>query len=359
MDLGLFLQQTVNGLAIGGIYALFAIGYTLIFGVLEVINLAHPAVFVLGAFFGYTGLVTLGLPAWLALPGAALAAGAAGVVVERLAFAPLRRRGATPLTSLISSIGVALFIVNLVQFIYGADPLRYPELGPPGSALDLTRETGVDIRAPLVVAAALAVGLSVRALVKRHRARPARALPAAGTWVGLAVLAGAAALATPADQRALQVSVINLITLLASILLMIGLSLVIQRTRIGRAVRAVAESPQTAALMGVNVDGAIRATFFLASALGGLAGVLTGLGAPISPAMGQLPGLKSLAVIVLGGLGDVTGAMLGGLVLGVAETMAIATVGSATRDLVAFALLFLVLVVRPAGLLGRTRERRA
>ena len=293
-----FLQQLANGISLGSVYALFALGFTLVFGVLEIINLAHAAVLAVGALLAYTLFTRLGAGLIPALLGAFIGTGLLGIVIDFVAFRPLRLRQASRLASLITSIGVALILVNLAQIVWGAEPLSYP---------------------PGVV--------------------PLRFFTSGG----------------------LTVSLLQIITLTTTVVLLIGLRLLLTRTKIGMAIRAVAENPATASLLGIPFDRVVMFTFFLSSALGGVAGVLVGmlLQGSVSPFMGNTYGLKGLAAIILGGMGDVTGAVLGGLIMGIGEIMIVQYLNSSYRDGVAFGLLFLVLIIRPTGLLGQRRSREA
>ena len=293
-----FLQQLINGISLGSVYALFALGFTLIFGVLEIINLAHAAILAVGALLAYTLFTSLGAGLAVALLGASLGTGALGVDIDFAAFRPLRARRAGRLASLISSIGVALILVNLAQILWGSEPLSYP----PGTV-------------------------------------PLRFFTGGGVTVSL----------------------LQILVLATTLLLLIGLRVLLTRTKVGMAIRAVAESPATATLLGIPFDRVVVFTFFLSSALGGVAGVLVGmlLQGSVSPFMGNAYGLKGLAAIILGGMGDITGAVLGGLAMGIGEIMIVQYLNSSYRDGVAFGLLFLVLVIRPTGLLGQQRSREA
>ncbi|HTD46700.1 MAG TPA: branched-chain amino acid ABC transporter permease [bacterium] len=293
-----FLQQLINGISLGSVYALFALGFTLIFGVLEIINLAHAAILAVGALLAYTLFTSLGAGLVIALLGASIGTGVLGIVIDVVAFRPLRARRAGRLASLITSIGVALILVNLAQILWGSEPLSYP----PGTV-------------------------------------PLRFFTGGG----------------------LTVSLLQILVLAITILLLIGLRFLLIRTKVGVAMRAVAESPATATLLGIPFDRVVVFTFFLSSALGGVAGVLIGmlLQGSVSPFMGNAYGLKGLAAIILGGMGDIGGAVLGGLVMGIGEIMIVQYLNSSYRDGVAFGLLFLVLIVRPTGLLGRQRSREA
>jgi len=306
----LLLQEFLNGLAIGSVYSIFALGYTLVFSVLRVINFAHGAVFTLGAYFTYAltgsrfginGLLAnaalpVGLPFWVALVMGALLAGVCAVVVERLAFRPLRARGADPLLSLVSSLGVAVAVVNLVQYLFGAEIYSYPS----------------------------AFGQ----------------LPAAVNF---------GSLAHPVPVRTAQI-----VIFVVAVAMLVVLTWLIHGTKTGMALRAIAEDMTTASLLGISTERLIALTFFLSGFLGGVAGTLVGLSVSIAgPYFGIAFGLKGLAVIVLGGLGNIPGAVAGGLAIGLAESF-VPAAHVAYRDAVAFALLFAVLLVRPQGLLGQT-----
>lgn len=290
------MQQIVNGVFLGSIYALFAMGYTLVFGVLDLLNLAHSAVFMLGAFVGLQLVVGLGWPLWAAVLGAIAAGAILGVLIERIAFAPLRSRADSHFAGLISSIALAIILGALALGVFGPNTVRFP----------------------------------------------------AGTFPDARVsFAGA------------TVSVLQLVILAISVALMVGLNWLVTSSRLGTAMRAVAENPRAARLLGINVSGVTLITFMLSSALGAAAGVLFALAFnSIRVEMGLAIELKGLAVIIVGGMGSLPGAMLGGLILGLAEVFSVAWISSSWRDAVAFGLLFAILLVRPQGLLGRrvTRE---
>lgn len=288
----MLLQQLLNGIVQGGTYALVAIGYTLVFGVLEIINLAHGELFTAGALIGFF-LVGLGLPLPLAIIGAMLGAALLGVVLELTALRIVRRKGAGNLAPLISTIGLGLVLQNLYILLVGADPRSF-RAGIGDSVLQL---------------------------------------------------------------GPIRVTTVQIVVLGVSLLLMAVLQFTLTKTRLGRAVRAVSESPETASLLGVNVNAVIMATVMLAGALGGAAGVLVGLSfVSVTPIMGAAYGLKGLSVIILGGLGNVTGAVGGGILIGIVEALTVyfgGTFGSIYREAIAFAFLFIILVVRPQGLFGQ------
>jgi branched-chain amino acid transport system permease protein len=286
------LQQLLNGLVQGGTYALVAIGYTLVFGVLEIINMAHGELFTAGALIGFF-LVGFGVPLPLALLGAMVGSALLGALLELTALRLVRRKGSTNLAPLISTIGLSLILQNLFISAAGADPRSF-RAGLSDSVIQL---------------------------------------------------------------GPIRVTTVQLIVLGVSLLLMVILQLTLSRTRLGRAVRAVSENPETAALLGVNVNAIIMATVMLAAALGGAAGILVGLSfVSVSPIMGIPYGLKGLAVIILGGLGNVSGAVAGGLLIGIVEALTVhfgGTFGSIYKEAIAFAFLFLMLIIRPQGLFGQ------
>lgn len=310
MNLTLFIQQLLNGLSIGSIYAIFALGYTLIFSILGIINFAHGAIFTLGAYltyalmgeaFGFNGLLAnaalpIKLPFPLALILGSIIAGLVGVAIERIAFRPLRRRGADPLLTVVSSLGVALVVVNLIQYLVGAENYTFP-----GNTFGN--------------------------------------LPASINF--------------GSGENPIPIRTVQIVIFLVSVIVLAILTYFINYTKYGRAMRAVAEDPTTASLLGINTDRFIVITFFISSFLAGVAGTLVGSSVSIAgPYFGIAFGLKGLAVIVLGGLGSIPGAVLGGLLIGVVEAF-VPGQYSAYKDAVAFGILFIMLLVRPQGLLGR------
>jgi branched-chain amino acid transport system permease protein len=301
-------QQLLNAIFIGSIYALFAVGYTLVFGILDILNLAHSAVFMLGAAITYSLVINHDQPFWLAcVLGVAIAA-VMGLVIEHVCLRPLRRRRAPPIAALISTIGLALVIVAAIEqgrpdtifnwlWVDGANSVSFPEGVVPNP-----------------------------------------------TWhvAGLTL-------------EASKVAIIPI-----SIFLMLVLGYVMRYTQVGRGLRAVAENPRAAQLMGLNVDRMISLTLIISSALGGLAGILFGVAlGDISPYIGRdNVEVRGLAVIVLGGMGSIPGAVAGGYLLGLIEVLALVVFGSNARAGVAFAALFLMLVIRPQGLFGaQLREK--
>lgn len=290
-------QQIVNALTLGCVYALFALGFTLIFGVLEVINLSHGAVFMTGSYIALSAVSYLKTPLWLAILIAMLVSGLIGLLIDVFILKRLRARGAPHLIPMIATIGVGIFLTSAAQGLFGAEIRRFPE------------ET----------------------------------LPA-----GEYILGGV-------HFRALEIGIVVIAFVLMAILF-----LILKRTQLGRALRAIAESPKAAYLLGINVEGLFHLTSFVAAALGGAAGVLIGLNFnAITPFMGQPILHKGIAVIILGGMGDIRGALIGGLFLAFAEVFSKAYLSSQMGDAVAFGLLFLILMIRPSGLFGRVLERKA
>ena len=284
-----WIQQLVNGISLGSIYALIALGYTMVYGIIKLINFAHGDVFMLGAFIGFYAIARWEMHFILAL----LLCAIIGVIIERVAYK--RLRNATRIAALITAIGVSLLIEYTVIFFRGASPEAYP--------------TVIESR--------------------------------------------------NIEVFGVQISVQALFILAISIILMLLLQFIVHQTKIGKAMRAVSHDADAARLMGINVDNTISATFAIGSALAGAAGVIFGIYyTRIEPLMGVLPGLKAFVAAVLGGIGIIPGAMVGGLVLGVVETFVSALGYSLWRDAAAFVILILILIIRPSGIFGKnTREK--
>jgi branched-chain amino acid transport system permease protein len=290
-------QQLLNALTLGSVYALFALGFTLVFGVLAVINLSHGALFMVGSYAALALVTRFQAPLWLAMVGAMLVCGTLGMLIDMLILKPLRLRNAPHLIPMIATIGVSIMLTTTAQGLFGAEAMRFPE------------ET----------------------------------LPAGEYIIG------------SVHVRALEIAIV-----LISFILMAVMFSILKRTQLGRALRAISESPKAAWLLGIPVERLFHATSFVAAALGGIAGVLIALDFnAITPGMGQPMLHKGIAVIILGGMGDIRGALIGGLFLGFAEVISKAYLSSQMGDAVAFGLLFLILLVRPSGLFGRQLERKA
>ena len=287
-----FLQQLLNGLSLGAIYALIALGYTMVYGVLRFINFAHSDVFMVGAFIGYyMGKLVPAGTIWggvLVLAVAMLGCALLGMTIERLAYRPLR--SAATLNVLITAIGVSLLLEYTGQVFFGAAPRTFPAIFP----------------------------------VKNFQ-------------VG-----------------GLVISTNQLVVIAVAVLLMLGLQFIVYRTKMGTAMRAVSLNPKAAQLVGVNNDVVISFTFGLGSALAAAGGILYAINYPsIDPLMGVMPGLKAFVAAILGGIGNIPGAALGGLILGTVETFVSGSQWSTYKDAIAFALLIVILLFRPAGLLGK------
>lgn len=285
----MFLQQVVNGLTLGSTYAVIALGYTLIFGVLNIVNMAHGEIFMIGAFVGLMLVTKFNVSIFVALAGAMVVGAALGYLLERVALRPLRRREVSHLAPLISTIGVSIFLESLALKIFGPQAQSFP---------------------PLYSGQLFEIGT-------------------------------------------LKISLIQIIILAISFGLMLALRFWLDKTKLGKSIRATAENIETAGLLGIDTRKVIVLTVMLASGLGAVAGVLVGLAFnAVEPTMGISMGFKGLAVLILGGLGNVTGAMIGGLILGIAEVFSVAYGSSSYREAVAFGLIIFLLFLRPQGLFG-------
>ena len=290
----LLIQQLVNGLAVGSIYALIALGYTMVYGTIKLINFAHGDVYMMGAFIGYFAVMVLKLNVFLALLVAMVACAVLGVVIERVAYKPLRK--STRVAALITAIGVSYLLENVMSYFFGAESRPFPS--------DFGTETF--------------------------------------TLFGDVSVNGK------------QILIFGI-----TVLLMALLQFIVRYTKMGKAMRAVAVDEQAAQLMGIDVDGVISFTFALGSALAGIAGVLVGVYYnTISTTMGITVGLKAFVAAVLGGIGSIPGAMVGGYLIGLLDTMVSFFGYSPYRDGVVYFLLFIILIVLPAGLFGKNvREK--
>lgn len=289
----MFWQQLVNGITAGSMYALIALGYTMVYGILKIINFAHGDIFMIGSFVGLILVkqVHLGLiPAMLI---SMVIVGILGIIVERIAYRPLRN--STRIAPLLSALGVSIFLSNFAQLVWGTQTRAFP----PSFQIQTFQ-------------------------------------------VGNVVL-----------------SSMQIYALLVSILLMVGLYLFVQKTKMGVAMRATSHSVDSARLMGINVDNIISLTFGIGSALAAAAGILVGLYYDaVYPVMGYTAGLKAFTAAVLGGIGSIPGAMLGGLLLGVVENLGAAYISMGYRDAIAFGLLIIILLIKPTGLLGKNIQQK-
>ena len=287
------LQQLVNGLILGSVYALLALGYTMVYGIIKLINFAHGDIYMMGAFMGYFLINSLHLNFFLALILAMIGTAALGVLVEFLAYRPLRN--STRIAALITAIGVSFFLEYVMVYFVGANTRAFPQV------IETVRYSFGPI----------------------------------------------------------SLTNIQLMILAVSLILMVLLQVIVQKTKMGKAMRAVSVDSDAAQLMGINVNRTISFTFALGSALAGAAGVLIALYYnSLEPLMGMTPGLKSFVAAVLGGIGIIPGAALGGFVIGLLETFATAFGMSDFRDAIVYGILILILLVRPAGILGKNVKEK-
>lgn len=289
--MALLIEQLINGLTLGSIYAIVALGFTLVFGVLGIINMAHGEIFMFGAFIGVILTTSLQAPLWLAFISAIAITAMMGYLLEKFALRPLRnKQGVSHLAPLISTIGVSILLENLSHHLFGAGnhPFR-------ASFAQISFEIG-----------------------------------------------------------SVTIYLVQLVIFIISVILMMALSFWLGKTKAGKALRATAENLETASLLGVDTKKIITMTVIIASAMGGIAGILVGMAFnSVTPQMGLSMGLKGLAIIILGGMGNVKGAMAGGLILGLAETFIVVYGDSGYRDAIAFLAIIIILLIRPQGLFGQ------
>ena len=289
-----FLQQLVNGLSLGSSYALIALGYTMVYGIIKLINFAHGDIYMLGAFTAFYATTVFHLNFFLALIVAMVLCGVLGVLIERIAYKPLRH--ATRITALITAMGVSYILEYTTQYFAGSEVKTFPE--------DVLNN------------AVLQIG-------------------------------------------GIQISQQQIYIIAVTLILMLALTYIVGRTRMGRAMRAVSVDEKAAELMGISVDRTISFTFLLGSVLAGAAGVLVGVYYnSINPLMGMVPGLKAFIAAVFGGIGIIPGAMIGGFAIGIAETMVVAYGSSLYRDAIVYVILILILIIKPAGLLGKNVKEK-
>jgi branched-chain amino acid transport system permease protein len=296
-----FIQELVNGLTQGSLYALVALGYSMVYGVLKLLNFAHGDLYMVGAFIGYFVIQWFGGPMALSIPVPLLllfmfllaggGVGALGVAIERFAYRPLR--DAPRIAPLITALGVSFFLENAMLLLFGASYREY------NTSAFISFSTGIHI-------------------------------------------------------GVLNIDIVRIMVIVLSVLLMIGLTLLVNRTTLGKQMRAVAADREAAEMLGIDVDYVIAATFFIGSALAGIAGVMDGLAFnTIYTLMGFVAGLKAFTAAVVGGIGSIPGAMLGGLLIGIAESMVTGYISSTYTNLIVFGILIVMMLVRPSGLLGK------
>ena len=288
-----FAQQLVNGVQIGSVYALVAIGYTMVYGIAKMINFAHGDIIMVGSYVALIFFQSSGLPVWGVIAATAAVSAVLGVTIERLAYKPLR--GGSRMSALITTIGVSLMLQNGLLLLFGSSPRPFPN--------HFTGE---------------------------------------GFTLG-----------------GVTVSRLTAITLVVTVVLMVLLTLFVNRTRVGKAMRAVSEDQGAAQLMGINIDTSISITFAIGSALAAVAAVLYSSTYPlINPYMGSMLGLRAFIAAVIGGIGVIPGAMIGGFIIGIAEALIKRYISSAMADAIVFALLIIMLLVKPSGLLGRNEREK-
>ena len=293
--MNVFMTQTLNGLGLGSIYALIALGYSMVYGIVKLINFAHGDIIMVGGYVVLLMMVTMVLPLWMAVIGAVLFCALAGVLIERIAYRRLLNHGAPRISLLITAIGVSIFLQNLFQLIFGSDAKSVPQMFafPP-----------------------IAIG-------------------------------------------SLQIASSTIINIVVSVLMMIGLHLLVNKSRMGKAMRATSEDAGAAMLMGINTNHTVAFTFAVGSALAAVGAVLYCNTYPqLKPVMGNLLGLKAFVAAVLGGIGSIPGAMLGGYILGVAESWTKSYISSNLTDAVVFGILIVVLLLKPTGLLGKNVKEK-
>ena len=290
-----FLSNLVNGISLGSIYAIIALGYTMVYGIAKMLNFAHGDVIMVGAYLIFCATQYWGIPALPALLIAMISCTLLGMTIEKLAYSPLRK--ATSLAVLITAIGVSYLLQNLAQLIWTPNPKIFPQLIPVDS-------------------------------IK--------------LFDGQLVIKG-----------------VTLITIVVNVVIMIALTIFISRTKLGKAMRCVSEDRGAAELMGISVNRTISLTFAIGSALAAIAGLLLCSSYPkLVPTTGSVPGIKAFTAAVFGGIGSIPGAMLGGVLLGIIEILGIAYISTELSDAIVFAVLIIVLLVRPTGLLGKAAREK-
>lgn len=291
-----FISYFINGISLGSVYAIIALGYTMVYGIAKMLNFAHGDVIMVGGFVVFTIVSTLGLPPMLGILVAVVICTILGMAIERIAYKPLRG-ASSPLAVLITAIGVSYLLQNVALLIFGANTKSF---------------TSVVSLAPLKLAD------------------------------GQLVISGE-----------------TIVTIIVSIVIMIALTLFINKTKAGQAMLAVSEDKGAAQLMGINVNGTIALTFAIGSALAAIAGVLLCSAYPsLTPYTGAMPGIKAFVAAVFGGIGSIPGAMLGGILLGIIEILGKAYISSQMADAIVFAVLIIVLLVKPTGILGKNIQEK-
>jgi len=291
-----FISYLVNGLSLGSVYAIIALGYTMVYGIAKMLNFAHGDIIMVGAYVALLSMTQAGMPPAAAVLAAAVICTVLGVVIERIAYKPLRNASSS-LAVLITAIGVSYLLQNLALLIFGANPQTFSSVI---------------------------------------------------TWKGITLAEGE-----------LSISGVTIVTIAVCIVIMIALVTFVQKTKPGQAMRAVSEDKGAAQLMGINVNGTIALTFAIGSALAAIAGVLLCSAYPsLTPYTGAMPGIKAFVAAVFGGIGSIQGAFIGGLLLGIIEILGRAYISSQMADALVFAVLIIVLLVKPTGLLGKQIQEK-
>ena len=291
-----FISYLINGISLGSVYAIIALGYTMVYGIAKMLNFAHGDVIMIGAFAVFTIVSTMGLPVWLGILISIIICTVLGMVIERVAYKPLRN-AVSPLAVLITAIGVSYLLQNVALLVFGADAKSFTSVVP---------------------------------------------------FDGFKL-----------EDGLLNISGETIVTILACIIIMIGLTLFVNKTKAGQAMLAVSEDKGAAQLMGINVNRTIALTFAIGSALAAIAGVLLCSAYPsLTPYTGSMPGIKAFVAAVFGGIGSIPGAMIGGILLGIIEIFGKAYISSQMADAIVFAVLIVVLLVKPTGILGKNIQEK-
>ena len=290
-----FVAHLINGISLGSVYALIALGYTMVYGIAKMLNFAHGDVIMIGSYVVFVTASSLGINPLAAIIASMAACTLLGVTIERVAYRPLR--GASPLAVLITAIGVSYLLQNVALLVFGSDTKAFSNVV---------------------------------------------------TLPNLELFGGQ-----------LIIKSVTVVTVIVSIIIMVGLNLFVKRTKLGRAMTAVSEDKGAAQLMGINVNGTIAVTFAIGSALAAVAGVLLCSAYPsLTPYTGSMPGIKAFVAAVFGGIGSIPGAFIGGILLGIIENLSKAYISSQLADAIVFAVLIIVLVVKPTGLLGKQIQEK-
>ncbi|MBP5593804.1 branched-chain amino acid ABC transporter permease [Pseudobutyrivibrio sp.] len=290
-----FLTYLINGLSLGSVYAIIALGYTMVYGIAKMLNFAHGDVIMIGAYLVFMTMTGSGMPVVVSIVISIICCTALGMLIEKVAYKPLRK--ATNLAVLITAIGVSYFLQNMALLIFGSNPISFTSVI---------------------------------------------------TWQGITLAGGQ-----------LKINGVTIITIITCLIIMVALMWFVKHTKPGQAMRAVSEDRDAATLMGINVNGTISLTFAIGSGLAAIAGALLCSSYPVlTPYTGSMPGIKAFTAAVFGGIGSIPGALIGGLLLGIIENLAKAYISSQLADAIVFAVLIIVLLVKPTGILGKqTKEK--